>query len=866
MSTTNILFLNFAIHSLALGAIGWLLVRFAIRDALRRCIVANVAVLFCLIAPFNIFMQDLFPTKQAVPMWTPLQETFEADWRVTVAHAPAPTAPTAAMLPKPAWSLDFNVVLSGLRWVVYAGIALMLGRLLLQTVRVQRWVWRLRRPTKEECALLPPEIDDAKLRVFDEPGTPCVAGWFFPVIAVPSSVFQELNRTQWRWLMRHEGEHLRCHDTVAVLIQHMHRVFLWWNPFVHALIEEYARAREEACDAAAVAEDRERTAYAGFLLAWAAKPGAPHHGCVMPMAQSLPARRLKQRLTALMEARGVRKKVGVLFVLACAAGALLVPMMVASVGIAAAGAQEVEEPVADDGQMHTRVYRVPPDFLSDRTPPVDPFAQQQAPAAPIPRLTARLLLESKGVSFPPGASALFQFTTSQLIVRNSLPNLALVERVVDAANTKPVLVHMTCKLIQAEQYFGTHGEVLSSAETTALVQGQLQQRGVDLISAPSVTTRFDQPAIVEVVREVLPKAAGAQMKFVGPSIKLLAKAPVQGRCAVNVKVDLGMNLASETPWLPTTEQPADWDNVRIHTAAAEAQLLSGETLVLHIQTSRQPVTVLVTAQALLPDGKNADSFATTLRTAPPARTAQDVPEEKGESWAVRNYRVPPGFGGDQKPLEYLQANGIPFPSGADAKLEGEKLIVRNTQANLKLIEALAGLLLAVNKQANTQIHLSVKVVDVKGDAAELMPLLYPDMKREPGTAAPLSSPNQFTVQGILTAQQLEKVFLHLARSRHLVASLPGAAVKSGHEAVFDIPQQKGRQIKATPVLGADGNTIELTLQAASVDPPQVVTTAVTIWDGQTVILAGPAAEQDGVQRVIFVSAQMFAPAGKQASK
>ncbi len=118
------------------------------------------------------------------------------------------------------------------------------------------------------------------------------------------------------------------------------------------------------------------------------------------------------------------------------------------------------------------------------------------------------------------------------------------------------------------------------------------------------------------------------------------------------------------------------------------------------------------------------------------------------------------------------------------------------------------------------------------------------------------------MQGILTAPQFQAVCVNLAKGVHKAASLPGAAVKSGHEAVFDIPQQKGRQIKATPILGADGNTIDLNLQVTSVDAPQAITTAVTIWDGQTVILAGQATEQDGVQRVIFVSAHMFDPAGK----
>lgn len=857
MSTTNILFLNFIIHSAVLGAAGWLLVRFVIRDALRRCVVANLAVLFCLIAPFNVFMRDLFPTTQAVPVWTPLQETFEADWRVTVAPEPVPTSPQVAPSTRPAWSLDINAVLNGLRWMAYAGMALMLARLLIQTVRVQRWAWGLRQPTPAEHAALPPEINAARMRVFDHAGSPCVAGWFFPIIAIPASAFQELTHAQWRWLMRHEGEHLRCNDTVAVLIQHIHRVLLWWNPFVHALIEEYARAREEACDAAAVAEDQQRTAYADFLLAWAAKPGAPQHGCVMPMAQSLPARRLKQRLAALVEARGVRRKMGALFTLACAAGALLAPLMVASVGISTAGAQDAGKPAADYGSLHTRVHKVRPDFLGTDISVSEPRAVRQ-------------LLEEKGVTFPPGASALYQPASSQLIVRNSLPNLLVIQRMVDAANAMPVMVQLSCKLIQAEQFFGRHEEVLSSEEATALVRGQSQQRGVDLMSAPSVTTQFDQGAVVEVVREVPPKnpPAGnprAAMKFIGPSIKLLAKAPVEGKCAVNVKVDLGMDPTAKAPWLPKQGQPAEWDDVVIHTVASEAPLASGETLLLHLKTSHKPVTVLVTAQALRPNGKDAGSFATTLPAGPPAGEAHDIPEEQGGRLAVRVYRVPADFGAGKKPVEYLEAQGITFPPGADAQLTDGRLTVRNTKTNLELIEALVDLLLAVNKPTK-QIHLSVKVVDVKRDAAALPGLLFPDTKRDPGTAAPLASPHQFTVQGILTAPQFQVLFVNLAKGRHKVAPLPGAAVKSGHEAVFDIPQQKGGQIKATPVLGPDGNTIELTLQVTSADPPQAITSAVTIWDGQTVILAGQATEEDGVQRVIFVSAQMFDPAGIPAGK
>ncbi|MBK8037636.1 MAG: M56 family metallopeptidase [Verrucomicrobiaceae bacterium] len=161
---------------------------------------------------------------------------------------------------------------------------------------------------------------------------PCAAGWFFPVIAVPASAFQELTAQQWRWLIRHESEHLRTNDTVAVLLQNIALAFLWWNPFAHALIEEFSRAREEACDAAAVEEEPDQSS-PHRLPAQLGGQAIPAR-FAMSIARSRPARRLQDRLVALMEARGVRKKVGALFVLGCASFAVLAPFVAASFGLA----------------------------------------------------------------------------------------------------------------------------------------------------------------------------------------------------------------------------------------------------------------------------------------------------------------------------------------------------------------------------------------------------------------------------------------------------------------------------------------------------------------------------------------------------
>ncbi len=262
MNAENVAFVNFLVHSLLIGASGWLLVRFVIRDALRRCILANLALLMCLYSPFDISLRDLFlPQKTVpVPVWTPLRETFEQDWRVTV----APAAPVIVAPPVRSWDVNETVLwLRRLSWLVTAFLLL---RLLVQSARVQCWAWNLRAPTAEEIGRLPPTFDPKRLRVFDHEGTPCAAAWLFPVIAVPASAFASLTLRQWRWLLGHESEHLRCHDTVAVWLQNLVRAFLWWNPFAHVLIELYVRAREEACDAAAIGSEPEREVLPKVLL------------------------------------------------------------------------------------------------------------------------------------------------------------------------------------------------------------------------------------------------------------------------------------------------------------------------------------------------------------------------------------------------------------------------------------------------------------------------------------------------------------------------------------------------------------------------------------------------------------------------
>ena len=253
-------------------------------------------------------------------------------------------------------------------------------------------------------------------------------------------------------------------------------------------------------------------------------------------------------------------------------------------------------------EQYTRIYRVNPDFLSlggsggaaaAPAASADPFAAGggAAPASNlIQRATAIDILKSQGIQFPEGASAVFNPVTSQLIVKNTQPNLDLVEAFVDANRSQgPKQIYITSKFVEVSQkntdelgfdwLLGAIGEgnavqggggsdgnsgldssaigypgnianmiatgsispvtrslrtgsnaisgnaidaqingvssvpeapgvfsvagVLTDPQFALVIRAMSQRKGVDLMSAPSVTTKAGQRATIEVIREFI---------------------------------------------------------------------------------------------------------------------------------------------------------------------------------------------------------------------------------------------------------------------------------------------------------------------------------------------------------------------------
>lgn len=122
------------------------------------------------------------------------------------------------------------------------------------------------------------------------------------------------------------------------------------------------------------------------------------------------------------------------------------------------GVRPIADPTLPPGMM-VRRFRVPPDFdsmSSGAAPaaPADPFASGAAPLNEprfVRSVTAEDILKAQGIPFPPGASANFLRSSSELVVRNLPENIELVQAFVDSIlGHATKLSQFTVEVIEAD--------------------------------------------------------------------------------------------------------------------------------------------------------------------------------------------------------------------------------------------------------------------------------------------------------------------------------------------------------------------------------------------------------------------------------
>jgi general secretion pathway protein D len=274
------------------------------------------------------------------------------------------------------------------------------------------------------------------------------------------------------------------------------------------------------------------------------------------------------------------------------------------------------------------------------------------------RAEAKTMLQSMGVSFPPGASATFWPHSGTLIVRNTQDNLDMVDALVDQANaSQPKQVEIESKFVEINQNslkelgfdwllgpFSLNGKVFGSGGTAGngvpvdaanfpfvdpatgnpigqnpvtsgnrsgnfavsanaldallvpglgqavgaapsvfgvagvftnpqfqvVIRALNQKKGIDLLSAPSVTTKSGQRAIIEVIRELrYPRT------YTQPQIPSIASTTTTGSQVVPVVVT------------PTT--PADWETRNTGVTLEVEPVVGGDSATIDLNLIPQVV-------------------------------------------------------------------------------------------------------------------------------------------------------------------------------------------------------------------------------------------------------------------------------------
>ena len=96
-----------------------------------------------------------------------------------------------------------------------------------------------------------------------EPG---LVGLWRPVLLVPETLFEHLDRPTIDALVAHEACHLRRRDNLTAAIHMLVEALFWFHPFVWWIGGRLVHERERACDEAVVDAGHDREAYARGLI------------------------------------------------------------------------------------------------------------------------------------------------------------------------------------------------------------------------------------------------------------------------------------------------------------------------------------------------------------------------------------------------------------------------------------------------------------------------------------------------------------------------------------------------------------------------------------------------------------------------
>ena len=704
--------------------------------------------------------------------------------------------------------------------------------------------------------------------------SPALMGMWRPVLLLPPSLRELLSPEELRMVMLHEAGHVKRHDLLFHWLSLMLLAVHWFNPLCWIALWLFRADRESACDAAVLRACKQvcRSTYGHTLLKLQA--GLDLSLRFRPLVGILgSADMLRQRIVEIAHFGRASKKAGVTATFAIA---------LASAGIAIMAAEPAKPPPAagkdiqqTGTELITRVFKVTPEIL-----------REMAGTKDAGQPDVRAALQAYGVSFPEGASAAFVSSTSQLVVRNTRENLAMIEGAIGDPKKAPLQVYVTARMVVFdEKALGKGVWSLGNPDSPAsspppetkpgqglrlegvftdpqyqVIVRSLQSKGTQgagpvesgfagrlrsassqvkaVLNLPSVTTKIGQRAIVEIVREISygtefdPPARGEKkarqvsstVRSVGAKLEVEAVTPGEPN-------DIELNVAPELDGL------LEWKQYKTDWGVSIPQPVIGHN---RIATS-----------IMLHDG-NTVAFG-------------------GEA-AVSNFLMDPNVKGDDAllakvyPVLLFVTAKLIDPAGEPANPAKTDVERKRQQGEQQVTISVVSCEASLGKDDKDSLDWLIGTTALSG-GKESAGAGDADRGVAPFAAAP---PGVMALTGVFNDPQFRVVMRSLQNKGGVAVHRYSAkTVKGGQsKAEFDLePLLPGKKLVVEPVVRPDGYTMDLTIGAPSLQPAgkvevRGVRTTVTIWDKQTVGIGGLVSEDEKSKRgaMFFITAEMVPPA------
>jgi beta-lactamase regulating signal transducer with metallopeptidase domain len=380
----------------------------------------------------------------------------------------SPPATTPERRPEPRVAVKAGTV--ELIWLL--GVAGVFGLSLAGALRAAPLVRRARKITADSVAMrvlasLPMSVRGLRILETDELKSPALCGWIRPAILLPPGWAQRMEPEELRCVLLHEIGHHRRGDVLWRWAFLAARAIHWFNPLVWIAEREMRIDQEMACDEWVLAHDRgiDSQKYGEALLRACRnlsplRIASPGHAT---MAESSAGLAQRIRRIARMKTHGWPALAGT----AALAAALCV--IGPSPGVAQHPAQAAENPPA--GPVTASAPSSTPTPSPDVTAkdgPAPGTNSSAGPAVPAPTAKAKETLVEIEAKF--------------------------VERSSDALKD-------LAKALPGDAARADSVSILEDSQFQVVFRTLSRMKGVDLLSAPRVTCKSGQKAVVEMIRE-----------------------------------------------------------------------------------------------------------------------------------------------------------------------------------------------------------------------------------------------------------------------------------------------------------------------------------------------------------------------------